>query len=92
MQINIAEDFSKFPCGVNPNDSPYCGSNFRDNFLLPALDNLKPNEKLTIQLDGTLGYGSSWIESAFQGIDKNRIKLVSDSETLKMTINRYMKE
>lgn len=63
--INIANHFSRYPAGRIPSDGPYSGELFRDNFLVPVL---KTNEKVIIEMDGTRGYGSSFLEEAFGGL------------------------
>ncbi len=63
--INISRDFSPYPAGRYKNDGKYTGEGFRDNFLKKALKN---NDVVTVELDGTLGYGSSFLEEAFGGL------------------------
>lgn len=85
--ISMVADFSEEPLGRYPEDSPFCGQNFRDFHLVPAL---KKNGMVTVVLDGTEGYGSSFLEEAFGGLIrkagfqkddlKNRLKLVSDDD------------
>jgi len=67
MLINIAKDFSRSPKGrYHPQDGNQTGQQFRDTFLIPVLQN--PNEELLIDLDGALGYPSSFLEEAFGGL------------------------
>ena len=63
--IEVAKDFSKFPGGRYLTDGPHSGQRFREDFLVPALNT---TESVTIELDGTLGYGSSFLEEAFGGL------------------------
>lgn len=63
--INIAKDFSKEPFGRYPTDGESNGTKFREQFLRPALEN---HAKLTINFDGTEGYGSSFLDEAFGGL------------------------
>lgn len=63
--INIAREFSVYPGGRVPADGLYSGQEFRDNFLIPAMN---ANESVNIELDGTRGYGSSFLEEAFGGL------------------------
>lgn len=63
--INVAHEFSRFPYGRHIKDGPYSGEHFRKNFLVLAL---KSNSQLVVDLDGTLGYGSSFLEEAFGGL------------------------
>lgn len=62
--VNVARDFSKYPAGRYLEDGPANGQLFREQFLIPAL---KESRKLTVELDGTRGYGSSFLEEAFGG-------------------------
>lgn len=64
-KINIAQNFSTVPLGRYPTDSAYNGETFREKWLLPAL---KKNTPVEIILDGTEGYGSSFLEEAFGGL------------------------
>ena len=63
--ISIAEDFSKFPAGRYKSDGPFSGEQFRDDILYPALIKY---ERVIVNIDGTMGYGSSFLEEAFGGL------------------------
>jgi hypothetical protein len=63
--INIANDFSRYPAGRVVKDGPYSGERFRNDWLIPILER---HEKATIEMDGTRGYGSSFLEEAFGGL------------------------
>lgn len=63
--ISVANDFSPSPAGRYPEDGPYPGAVFRDRILIPALDEA---QEVTVDLDGTDGYGSSFLEEAFGGL------------------------
>jgi len=86
MKIDIASEFSVTPAGRFYSDGPDSGERFRDEFLVPAL---RSSEPLTIRIDGTAGYGSSFLEEAFGGLvrggfDKEelvkRLDIVYDDE------------
>lgn len=64
-KINIAKDYTKFPGPRYEELGPFSGEVFREQILLPAL---KEYEILEINLDGTAGYGSSFLDEAFAGI------------------------
>lgn len=94
--VNVVRDFSKYPAGRYIEDGPASGQLFRDKFLLPAL---KEARGLTIELDGTRGYGSSFLEEAFGGvvragfapnIVKQTFTLISDDESLVEEIHDYI--
>lgn len=65
MTINIAKEFSVVPAGRKKADGPYSGEYFRDDFLAPAL---RKNDIVEVNLDNTMGYGSSFLEEAFGGL------------------------
>jgi hypothetical protein len=69
MNISIAKDFSDAPWGRTPDDGDYCGANFRDQQLFPALER---NEKVVVSLDGVEGLGSSFMDEAFGGLVRRR--------------------
>ena len=68
--ISIAKDYSKYPAGRFELDGPYSGEAFRRKFLEPAIRN---HERVIIDLDGTRGYGSSFLEEAFGGLVRSGI-------------------
>lgn len=94
--VNVAQDFSKYPAGRYVEDGPASGQLFRDKFLIPAL---KESRRLTIELDGTRGYGSSFLEEAFGGavragfapdIVKQTFALISVDKSLVEEIHDYI--
>ena len=95
--INIAEQFTRFPAGRYRSDGPYSGQRFREDLLVPALREFAP---VAVQLDGTMGYGSSFLEEAFGGLIRTesfepkdlqkRIKLESRDASLINEIEEYL--
>lgn len=71
-KLSVASDFSEFPAGRIPEDGPNSGERFREFFLLPLLNESK--DKIEINLDDTLGYGSSFLDEAFAGLLRNNGK------------------
>lgn len=71
IQINV-KDFSEFPGPRREAIGPNSGEKFRDTVLLPAITN-NPHEKIVVNLDGTAGYGSSFLEEAFGGLVRNGV-------------------
>lgn len=63
--ISIAEEFSPSPAGRYLTDGPFPGEKFREEFLMPALRDFGD---VTVDLDGTAGFGSSFLEEAFGGL------------------------
>jgi len=70
MIINIANDFSIVPSGRFKSKGPHSGESFREDFLVPAL---KGNEYISVEIDGTAGYQTSFLEEAFGGLVRHRI-------------------
>ena len=65
VKIDIAKDFSPVPLGRFPDDSPFNGTTFREQLLLPAL---KKSPHVQVVFDGAEGFGSSFLEEAFGGL------------------------
>ena len=105
-KISIAKEFSPFPIGRKADDGPYNGEKFLNDMLYPKLQEAINNQKvLEIDLDGTLGLTSSFLEEAFAGlirkknmdyksIDKH-LRIVTSAPEFKIyiqIINEYIKE
>ena len=69
MKINIARDFSEVPSGRYRVDGPASGEAFREDILKDALKN---HDVITVELDGTEGYNSSFLEEAFGGLIRKK--------------------
>lgn len=66
--INIAEDFSPYPAGRDDDDGKgFHGQRFREEFLIPALNDPEL-EHLRVILDGAETLGGSFLEEAFGGL------------------------
>lgn len=97
-KISVAEDFSPFPAGRFRDDGPFPGEVFRDEKLIPALNG---NDEVIVNLDGTAGYGSSFLEEAFGGLIRcgftkgdleKRLKIESSRESYKIRAWSYIAE
>lgn len=64
IKIRIA-DWSIYPGGRNRQDGVFSGEVFRDDILAPAL---RTAQYVCVDMDGTRGYGSSFLEEAFGGL------------------------
>ena len=65
----IAEEFSKTPGGRFRKHGPFSGEEFREDVLCGLLrDAMTSENRLVVVLDGTAGYGSSFLEEAFGGL------------------------
>lgn len=97
MTINVAKDFSRYPSGRYRTDSRFSGEQFRDDHLVPALQQF---DKVFVEMDGTLGYGSSFLDEAFGGLIRvskfsssellNRINIVTKNSILKEEVLGYL--
>ena len=99
MVLNVAKDFSPYPSGRYKRDGPHSGEVFRDDWLVPAL---QESQELVVELDDVEGYGSSFLEEAFGGLVrkgfstadvlKNQLKLTSSDDALIEEIRSYIDE
>ncbi|TSD71172.1 DUF4325 domain-containing protein [Janthinobacterium sp. KBS0711] len=71
-KLSVATEFSEFPAGRVPDDGPNSGERFREEKLLPLLNG--SGDRIEINLDETMGYGSSFLEEAFAGLLRNNGK------------------
>lgn len=98
LSISVAQDFSRFPAGRYQTDGPNSGERFREELLAPSL---RTADLVTVKLDGTRGYGSSFLEEAFGGLvrlgyfkaDELQSKLAIESKdpSLEAEIRRYIR-
>lgn len=67
--IKVATDFTEIPGPRAKDEGPFSGEEFLTELLKPAFeDALSNNKKILIDLDGTEGYATSFLESAFGGL------------------------
>ncbi len=96
--INVARDFSRFPAGRYRRNGRTSGEAFREDLLSAPLS---AGETIVVELDGTIGYGSSFLEEAFGGLVRQlgiqpdtllkRITLTSSDPTLIEEIKGYIR-
>ena len=79
--VNVARDFTRFPTGRFKKFGSTSGEGFREQFLEQVI---RDGDELTVELDGTIGYGSSFLEEAFGGLVR---KLKISSEDLKARLH-----
>ena len=97
--IRVAQDFTRYPAGRYMDDGPYTGERFRKEHLVPAL---KESDLVEVHMDGTRGYGSSFLEEAFGGLVREdhipkdvlrrKLKIVSSDEFLIDEIFQYIED
>jgi hypothetical protein len=69
IKVSIAIDFSRTPGARFPEEGEFSGKEFREEILLPKLkEAIKTKDKLEVNLDGTAGMGTSFLEEAFGGL------------------------
>lgn len=100
--ISIANDFSITPGSRYIKEGPFSGEEFRNKILKPKFDEaLENRKKLTINLDGTLGYGTSFLEESFGGLARlydpkkvlENIEIISTEEPyLKNDVTEYIEK
>jgi hypothetical protein len=68
-KIVIATDYSRIPGPRFEKEGKFSGARFRDDMLVGKYKTARSRGvKLHIDLDGTAGYGSSFLEEAFGGL------------------------
>lgn len=73
LKINIAKDYSRIVLGRWKRLGPYSGEDFYETKLLPMYDDaVKQGVKLEIELDGTKGYPSSFLDQSFGELARNK--------------------
>lgn len=82
---SIADEFSRFPGGRLRAHGPKSGEEFRDDVLLNLYSSCN---KITINMTGAVGYGSSFLDESFGelgkrfGIDavKDKLAIIADDD------------
>lgn len=102
IKISIKSDLSLTPGSRYIKEGNYSGEYFRKKILEPKFrEALEKNMHLEIDLDGTFGYGTSFLEEAFGGLARtfktvdlnNFLILISEEEPYLIDdIKKYIKE
>lgn len=97
QMISILKNFSENPAGRYITDGPNSGQRFRDELLMPAL---RSNDQVVVDLDGALGFGSSFLEEAFGGLVREcgfaatelarQLKIISRQSIYEKRVWRYI--
>lgn len=70
-EIKISTDFSQTPGPRSRDEGDFSGEEFLETILRPKFEDVLDNTgKLLIDLDGTDGYATSFLESAFGGLSR----------------------
>jgi uncharacterized protein DUF4325 len=84
--ISVARDFSPYPGPRYVRQGPNSGEKFR-RLLVKAL--AEPDVTLLVDLDGTTGFGSSFLDEAFGGLIRSEnFRLADLSKRLKIKSDR----
>lgn len=89
LMIDVGKQFARIPGGRTGNHS---GEQFRTEFLLPAL---RDNDKVIVDLEGTLGLGSSFLEESFGGLvryDGFKASELKKRLEIRLSIKSYVDE
>ena len=69
IDLNIAREFTLFPGPRFRTEGEHSGQEFREDLLRPRfLDAQRAGGVLHVDLDGTVGYATSFLEEAFGGL------------------------
>jgi hypothetical protein len=89
MKIKIATDFTTAPGPRYIDEGKFSGELFRKEILFPKLkEALKHRCCLEVDLDGTAGYGTSFLEESFGGlIREDKLDLDTINKSIKIISN-----
>ena len=106
IEIKISRDFTPTPGPryIKESDIDNSGESFRKKILYPTfLRALESKMRLVVDLDGTAGYGTSFLEESFGGLIReehmdysiimNNLDLISVEESFLIEdINHYLED
>lgn len=91
--INISENFSKTPGARHRSDGDFSGQEFFEDILEKAFTKLTDDETLLVDLDGTDGYATSFLDEAFGALARKYTKeIVLSKITFKSEEEPYLIE
>jgi hypothetical protein len=69
ITFSVARQFTRTPGARYEHEGDYSGESFRREYLAPLVQKaISEAVKIHISLDGTAGYGTSFLEEAFGGL------------------------
>jgi hypothetical protein len=102
IKLKVLNEFSRTPGPRHISEGNFSGELFLKEHLAPKFQEaLKQNAKLCVDLDGTAGYATSFLEEAFGGLARKygseevlrHIEFITDDEPyLEDDIRTYIKE
>lgn len=88
IRISIARDFTSLPGPRYIREGTFSGEQFRTEKLLPAFEQaLVSKQKIEVLLDGTIGYGTSFLEESFGGLVRELAKQRPLKEAIHLVLN-----
>ena len=100
-KINLAREFSVTPGPRYKFEGFDSAELFHEKIMSPMVNSLKEDDSITIDLDGTFGYGTSFLEEVFGGsvrrygieFAKNKLNYTSFEEPYLITdIEKYIED
>lgn len=94
IKISIASDFSKTPGPRFRNEGDFSGQQFLEEILNAKFSTaLSEGKKIIVDLDGTVGYGTSFLEEVFGGLARKYTpEKVKEILEVKSTEEEYLKK
>jgi hypothetical protein len=102
ITISVAKDFSETPGPRSKDEGEFSGDQFREEVLEPAFIRARESDQtLIVDLDGVVGYATSFLEAAFGGLARTygptevlgRVQLTcNDEPSLVEEVTKYIKE
>ncbi|OGU16086.1 MAG: hypothetical protein A2X61_13315 [Ignavibacteria bacterium GWB2_35_12] len=102
IYLKLSKEFSITPGPRKKEEGKFSGELFLNSLLIPKFQQaLKENNKLVVDLDGSAGYASSFLDEAFRGLSskfgkdivlKNLEIITNEEPYLYEEIISYIKE
>jgi hypothetical protein len=102
IELNIAKEFTRTPGPRYRTEGEYSGQEFLEDLLRPRyVDAKKTGELLRVNLDGAVGYPTSFLEEAFGGlarefgskeVEKHLVVMCTDEPYLEEQIHEYIRK
>ena len=91
MNLIVATDFSRTPGVRTLSEGDFSGEVFLGNCLYPRFEKaVRENRQLVVNLDGTAGYATSFLEAAFGGLVRGDSSQNIPATDLRI-INKHLK-
>jgi STAS-like domain of unknown function (DUF4325) len=97
--VNVAKEFTRFPGGRSKKFGETSGEAFRERFLEAPI---QQGQRVSVELDGTIGYSSSFLEEAFGGLVRklhisandlwDKLDLITTDQALVKEVSGYIQD